>query len=127
MSPTRALPLLTTLVLAASGCDALPLACTAEARAAVSVEIRDSATSAPLADGTIAAVTEGPYTDTLTLCGWSGSVGLTRCGAWERAGTYAVQVTRPGYQPWSRTGVSVTRDACHVRGVALQALLQPAP
>ncbi len=127
MGFTRALAPLTGLVLAVAGCDTLPLACTLEARAAISVEIRDSATFAPLADGSTAAVTEGAYSDTLIVCSWSGLEGLTRCGAWERAGTYAVLVTRPGYQPWSRTGVRVTSDACHVRGVALQALLRPTP
>jgi hypothetical protein len=127
MGSTRALAPLTGLLLAVAGCDTLPLACTLEARAAISVEIRDSATFAPRADGATVAVTEGAYSDTLILCGWLGLEGLTRCGAWERAGTYDVLVTRPGYQPWTRAAVRVTSDACHVRGVALTALLRPDP
>lgn len=104
------------------------IACTLEARAAISVEIRDSATAAPLADGAIASVSDGAFSDTLELCGWSGGgAGTIRCGAWERSGTYGVAVTHPGYQAWARSGVVVTRDRCHVQGVALQARLQPAP
>ena len=41
--------------------------------------------------------------------------------AFERAGTYAVTVHADGYKDWSKTGVVVTKDVCHVIGVALSA------
>ncbi|MEO5580406.1 MAG: PEGA domain-containing protein [Gemmatimonadaceae bacterium] len=44
--------------------------------------------------------------------------------AYERAGTYTVTVTKPGYREWRRTGVQVGRDECHVITVPLTARLQ---
>jgi hypothetical protein len=86
--------LLLVIALATGACN-LPgnVACTLEARAAVSAEITN--------------VVDGPY-------------GL----AYERAGTYTVTVEQQGYRPWSRSGVRVTKDECHVRGVSITARLQ---
>ncbi len=44
-------------------------------------------------------------------------------GAHERAGTYRVELSAPGYLDWSRDGVKVDRDACHVQTAQLRALL----
>ncbi len=40
------------------------------------------------------------------------------------SGTYTVTILKPGYKPWTAAGVTVTKDVCHVRGVALTAMLQ---
>jgi hypothetical protein len=45
-------------------------------------------------------------------------------GAGEHAGIFRVTVRKPGYRDWVRSGVRVTRDACHVQPTTLTALLQ---
>jgi hypothetical protein len=117
------------LVVSATRCDnPFGASCTTEARPAIVVEIRHAATSVPLADYAVAHVTDGAYSEDLRLCGLTATLeGLSRCGAFERAGTYAVLVTAAGYQSWSATGAQVARDRCHVQTVTLQAALQPAP
>ena len=47
--------------------------------------------------------------------------------AGERAGTYAVTVTRDGYEAWTRFDVEVDEDECHVIPVTLLAELEPTP
>ena len=51
---------------------------------------------------------------------------LTFFGAAERAGTYRITVSKAGYQTWTRTGVQVTADVCHVHPAQAEARLQPA-
>jgi hypothetical protein len=41
------------------------------------------------------------------------------------AGTYALTVTKAGYQPWSRSNVDVHSDVCGLIPVQVSALLQP--
>jgi hypothetical protein len=117
------------LALLAGSCDLLPpTVCTTEARAGVSVEIRDAATARPLADSATVMVTEGSFSDTLHLCGMTDDYfWVSRCGLEERAGTYGIEVSRPGYRPWSQSGVRVRRGECHVQTAVLRALLAAAP
>lgn len=103
----------------ALSCRDLGLACTQEARAAINVEVRDSVTNAPAVSGAVAVAREGLFADTLIV------IGPSMAGAWERAGTYEVTVTKSGYHSWSVTGVLVTADACHVHPVVLQARIKP--
>jgi hypothetical protein len=49
---------------------------------------------------------------------------LLLSSAGERAGTYDLTIRSPGYRDWTRTGVEVTKDQCHVRPVTLTARLQ---
>jgi hypothetical protein len=44
--------------------------------------------------------------------------------ALERAGLYDLAVTADGYKPWSRSGIPVTGDICHVVTVPITARLQ---
>ena len=112
-----------------SGCDLFgPRYCTTEAIAAISVEIRDVADARPLADSATARVTDGSFSDTLMVCALTMDYRpLSRCGVWERPGTYDVLVTRRGYLPWSQTGVHVSRGKCHVEPSHLRASLASAP
>ena len=97
------------------------VACSAEARAAVSVDVRDSVTGEPAGRGARIVARDGAYADTARIASeYDGPYGLAR----ERAGTYAVTVEQAGYRPWSRGGVRVTRDECHVRTAVLAARLQ---
>jgi len=46
-------------------------------------------------------------------------------GAEERAGTYSVTVTAPGYKEWTRDGITVAAGACHVTPTFVTAALEP--
>jgi hypothetical protein len=114
--------LLVVTALASVGCK-LPggVACSADARPAVSVDVRDSVTDTPAGRGARIIAQDGVFADTAkTPSGYEGPYALAR----ERAGTYTVTVEQEGYQLWSRSGVRVTRDECHVRTVSLIARLQ---
>ena len=108
--------------LAISACNLVPGACTLEAAAAVSVDVRDSITNAPAGRGARIIAREGAFADTADATEFlDGPYGL----AHERAGTYTVSVEQAGYRLWSQSGIRVTRGECHVRTVSLTARLQP--
>lgn len=122
MRRSTLLPLVITL--ASSTCNLVPgsTVCTLQAIAAVSVDVRDSVTNTAAGRGARIIARDGVFADTAKIANaYDGPYGL----AYERAGTYTVTVEQQGYRPWSRTGVSVTRDECHVRPVSITALLQP--
>jgi hypothetical protein len=100
--------------------------CTALAAYGLQVQVRDSITGVPAGRGAAVTAQDGSYQETLA---YLGSVypqdSLTFVGAVERAGVYTVQVAKAGYRAWSRAGVVVTRDACHVIPVTVDARLQP--
>ena len=91
--------------------------CTMEARPALAVVVLDSATGAGLAQAAVAVAREGDFADTLR-----GTDSIVS-GAHERAGTYRVELSAPGYVDWSRDGIKVDRDVCHVQTAQLRALL----
>jgi hypothetical protein len=97
-----------------------PVACTADFRYGILVEVRDAGTDLPLA-GARGAVHDGAYVDSLRS--WGNSSAFAAAG--ERAGVYLVEVQKSGYQPWTANNVVVTRDECHVRQVQVVARLQP--
>jgi hypothetical protein len=107
-----------------TACSDAPTLCTTEGRSALSVEVRDARTGEPAAVGARGSIREGAYTDTLTVVGPST---MTAMDTYERAGTYDVTVTKPGYRTWTAEDVRVTADACHVRSRTIQAKLEPAP
>jgi hypothetical protein len=105
--------------------------CTAEVAPGIEVEVVDAATGAYVARGARGTVRDGTYGDTLSP---ARSRGLppndtleSLQGAHERPGTYTLAVERAGYQLWQRTGIRVTRAACHVGTVQLTARLDPLP
>ena len=51
----------------------------------------------------------------------------TLLGAGEQAGNFAVVVTAPGYELWTKTDIQVTEDECHVRPIRLTAELLQVP
>ena len=92
-----------------------------DARPAVSVDVRDSIAGAPAGRGARIIARDGAFADTAKHTSqYEGPYALAR----ERAGTYTVTVEQDGYRLWSRGGVRVTRDECHVRTVSLVARLQ---
>lgn len=102
--------------------------CTTFAAAGVVVVVHDSVTGAPIAAGAVGIATDGTYRDSLQVAGLaSDGTPESLAGAYERPGTYTVQVTKPGYAGWSQTGVQVSKGTCHVRTVTLTANLESAP
>lgn len=101
--------------------------CTQEFRPGVAVTVKDSVSNVGAASGASLVVREGLF---------KGSVGFAAArpdldnyplaAAGERAGTYQLRVSKPGYAPWVQNNVRVTKGACHVITVQLTALLQPA-
>ena len=89
--------------------------------AAITVDVADAATGSVLTAHAAGVVRDGAYSDSLRLCDFF-SKG-SQCAAFERPGTYEVEVTSEGYQAWSTRGVVVTNGSCHVNTVALKAKL----
>lgn len=108
-----------TLVIGAAaftGCDLVTdTACTSIMVPALMVDVVDSTTNAPAGSGARIIATDGAYADTTT-----GGGAL----AGERPGLYTVTVEQEGYRTWSRSGIRVTRDECHVRTERIVARLQ---
>lgn len=95
--------------------------CTLEARAGLTVDVRDSVTNAPAGRGSIIVARSGSAADTSRDTGvFDGPYGLV----YERAGTYSLTVLQKGYRLWSRSDILVTKGDCHVNGVAVTARLQ---
>ena len=89
-----------------------PRVCTAIAVDAIVVTAVDASSNQRICDATVVAVDGGfsaelrPFPASPAECTYSGPT--------ERAGTYEVRVSRPGYEPVSQTGIRVTADECHV-------------
>src|SRR5262245_43090242 len=96
--------------------------CTLEARAAISVQPVDSRTGEVLSGPTILILSEGTFADTVHAT--TSSTIPVISGAYERAGTYSILVRHPGYRDYVRTGVTVTRDECHVKPVRITAEME---
>jgi len=94
---------------------------------AVEVEITDAATGNTLSEYAVGVVRDGAYGDSLRICGSTPAEGASRCAAYERPGTYEVEVRHAGYEVWSARGVAATKGPCHVNTVALKAQLVRAP
>ena len=116
-------PLVLALTLAA-GCTASnatdPVVCTTEARAGITVVVRDADTQAGIAALARGSVTDGAYVDSLR----ANDSTTTMSAAYERAGTYSVDVRATGYQGFVTTGVTVTKDQCHVNPQTVTVNLQ---
>ena len=113
--------LLVTLAVAANGCGQ---ACDAVLKAGIVLTIFDGATGNPIEEATVIA-TEGSYSETVNLPSSPPAPGHAVL-AFERPGTYRVEVQAAGYLPWVMSSVRVSRDDCHVETVALTARLTKA-
>jgi hypothetical protein len=103
---------------ACSSSPTAPIVCDASARAGITVTIKDAETLVPLAANARGVVRDGAYVDSLVLVAPD-----TRAAAFERAGTYSVEVRLTGYQNFNTSGVRVTAGTCHVNAVVVPALL----
>lgn len=109
-------------------CDSLGYgACDTSIVPAVIVQVEDSLTGRPAAEGATGQVTEGSFSDPLRPHGSNGQVLVSLAGADERPGRYTVSVQRTGYLNWSKSSVLVREGECHVRTVTVIARLVPTP
>ena len=99
----------------------LPVGCTEQFVYGISVQVVDVTSGAQRASGSTLTVREGSYEEVVT--GVTGNNTMVAAG--ERAGTYAVTITRDGYRTWSQFDVEVGEDECHVIPVSLLAQIQP--
>ena len=107
---------------ALAGCGVFEQDCTTDARPALSVSVVDSLTGGlPLSDSIIGVARDGGFSDTVRYPVFEGMSPLFL--AYERAGTYQVDVHAEGYASWSRQGIRVDKGECHVRGAQLVAKL----
>ena len=110
--------LLVAFIFAANGC---AQGCDAVSKPGIVLTIVDGATGNPIEEATVIA-TEGSYSETVNLPSSPPAPGHAVL-AFERPGTYRVEVQAPGYLPWIMSSVRVTRDDCHVETVVLTAQL----
>lgn len=97
-------------------------ACTMQFVFGISAIVADAATGADITPGSYLVAREGTYVDSVAA-----GPGSFLAAAGERAGTYSVTIGRPGYSSFSRSGVVVTRNECHVNPVQLEARLLKQP
>jgi hypothetical protein len=101
------------------------IACTLEARSAITVGVSDSLNPATTTFTNVrvtahsATVRDSAFLPTLDTRQQPFAAGL----AYEQAGTYTVTVRADGYAPWTKSGIEVTRDQCHVITVRVDARL----
>lgn len=106
-----------------------PVVCTDIFKFGLNITVVDSATADPPTEATLLA-TSGTFTDSVGPRApfqsvANGPLVLVLSTAGERAGIYSVTVRSPGYRDWTRTGIRVTANECHVNPVNLTARLQP--
>jgi hypothetical protein len=101
--------------------------CTTDARPGVRLTVVDSVTgqSGPMRSLKVV-IRTGTLRDTAFVTSIAAGAPLFSFAmAFERKGTYDLDVTADGFQPWARSAVTVTGDICHVTTVAITARLQP--
>ncbi|GAA4279450.1 carboxypeptidase-like regulatory domain-containing protein [Aquimarina mytili] len=97
-----------------------PIFCTLEARPGIEVRVKDAIDEMFLVEGVEVIITDGEYKETLT----SFSGNNTFFGAYERVGTYIIEVRKNGYQTKITDPVVVEKDICHVITQNLEVLLE---
>lgn len=112
------------LLVCCTACDDDPVVCLAVYQPGFVVTIIDSLAGEPRSDIATAIVTDGAVVDTLRPYGFD-TYGreVSKAGAYERAGTYDLRITAPGYLEWARTAMRLTEDECHVRTAEIEARL----
>jgi hypothetical protein len=100
--------------------------CTAIYQFGLAVKAQDSITGQFITSGARLIVREGTFVDTVQAPANRpdvDSLGVPAAG--ERPGVYTLTVQKPGYRDWTKSGVRVTADECHVHLVRVTARLQP--
>jgi len=112
-----------------AGCSSLLDArgCPALLHPALTIEIRELGSGRPLADSARGVARAGTFADSLQPYAYEAASGkLYALQAYGPAGTYRVDLQRPGFQPWAQDNISVTSNRCGDNTVAVRADLVPA-
>lgn len=96
----------------ACACGAPNAECTDEAVAGITAYVIDSTSGDPICDATVTLV-DGSYTETAREIS-PDSGNCYYAGAFERAGTYDVNVSAPNKNDVTDANVVVSQGACHV-------------
>ena len=110
------------LLFSCQSSDSDDIFCTTEVKAGlnVSVHLAESSSSIPISDGVTVVATNGNYSETLQFFDPQNPIFY---GAYERAGTYTITVTKAGRQTYVSQPIVVTRDICHVIPQTVMVLL----
>jgi hypothetical protein len=117
---------LTLALLATAACkgpDEINYNCTDEARAGIVITVLDSASGVAAGKDARIVAKAGTFTDSVPGM-WTAASDGPFALAHEHAGTYTLTVSKTGYRDWTKTGIVVTKDECHVRTVSVTARLQ---
>lgn len=102
------------LVVLSTGCQTGTL-CTLDAAAGVVVVARDASTGDTITSGLRGAVHEGSHVDSLRPAWWfSDDSVIAWAGAYERSGTYRLELVHAGHADYSQSGIRVGQGECHV-------------
>ena len=102
-------------------CDSSPIACTLLYAYGITATVTDPTNGGAIPNATLT-LTDGSYQETMQHFGSDDYV-----GAGERAGTYTLTASAPGYEDKTIPNIVVTRDQCHVMGVHVDVQMQPSP
>jgi hypothetical protein len=102
--------------------------CTDSIDPGIEMEVVDAVTNVSLAQDAVAMLTSQDYSEQMVIC-YVDATGkaTTLCGAYERPGTYNIQVTVNGYEPWSQASIVVASSVCHVTKTRLTARINITP
>ena len=99
----------------------IPMGCTQEARAGVSVGVVDAASAQPITNATITLRSRDGAEQVLDA---DDAFGGRYVGAWEMSGVYDVEVSAPGYATKRLGKVRIDEDSCHVETRSLDVTLE---
>ena len=97
--------------------------CTLEAVAALNVSVKLGSSSSSTTDGVTVVVKSGNYTESLMPV--LNNTNPTFVGAYEKAGTYIITVSKSGYKTYTSEQITVYSNCCHVIPKSLNVVLQP--
>jgi hypothetical protein len=114
MHASRTPLLLTAVIVVCTSCNTDGL-CTAIDRTSLIVTVVDAQSGARIDSGSTVVVTGEGLHDSISV---PDSSRFAPTAVWHEseipAGTYSVAVRKPGYTDWTRDGVVIKRDGCHV-------------
>jgi len=97
--------------------------CTLEAIAGLNVYVKLGNSSTSTTDGVTIVAKSGNYTETLMPL--QNNTNPSFAGAYEKAATYIITVSKSGYKTYTSSQIIVDRDCCHVIPQTLNVALQP--
>jgi hypothetical protein len=97
--------------------------CTLEAKAGLNVSVKLGNSSTSTTDGVTIVAKSGNYTETLMPL--QNNTNPSFAGAYEKAATYILTVSKLGYKTYTSSQITVDRDCCHVIPQTLNIALQP--